>query len=99
MIDNVVVMRARPVVVGVIDVIYSGVHVQLDRLHVHQRESGNQRERDQPTESSDHLFLTSYYIPVDVIRGGPSATLAVDFCAESAHSARSEVPQCAGMSC
>jgi len=57
MIDSVVVMRARPVVVVVIDVIRSGVHVQLDRLHVHQRESGNQRERDQPTESSDHLFL------------------------------------------
>jgi hypothetical protein len=60
MID-VVVMRGRTVLVVIS--VNAGMHMQLGRLHVHQRESGNQRDREHPTESRYHLAPTSYYIP------------------------------------
>ena len=54
MIDVVVVMGSRSVVVILIDVIGRRVHMQRGRLHVHQRESGNESERDQSARGGNH---------------------------------------------
>jgi len=54
---DVVVMRRWAVLVGT--VVHGGMHMQLGRLHVHKRESGNQRDREHPTtESRYHVALT-----------------------------------------
>jgi hypothetical protein len=55
MIDDVVLMRGRTMVVDVVDVIGRSMDVQLGCLHVHQRETGNQHEREQTMESPYHL--------------------------------------------
>jgi hypothetical protein len=55
MIDDVVPVRRRPVLVVVVDVVGRRVNVQLGCLHVHQRQAGNQREREQPMERPYHL--------------------------------------------
>lgn len=46
---DVVMMRRGPVLMAMI--VHGGMHVQLGRLHVHERDSGNQRDRERPTES------------------------------------------------
>jgi hypothetical protein len=54
MIDDVVPVRSRPMLVVVVDVFGRRMNVQLGCLHVHQRETRNQREREQPMEGPYH---------------------------------------------
>lgn len=68
MVIDVVVMRRWTMLVG--SGVRDGMHMQLGRLQVHQREPGNQRDREHPTECRYHLLLPSYYIP-----GGAGRTL------------------------
>lgn len=70
MVIDVVVMRRWTMLVG--SGVHDGMHMQLGRLQVHQREPGNQRDREHPTECRYHLLLPSYYI-----RGGGGTNLAL----------------------
>ena len=54
---EVVVMRGWTVLVGIF--VNAGMHMQLGGLHVHERESGNQRDREHATEGRYHLARPS----------------------------------------